>query len=85
MADFRTLPVLEDSGSEQVKRLNDSYNALLDSLGTFMDSLAAATADATVIACATAFLAEVETDAALVVRVGREPGVPVRPARAVTS
>lgn len=85
MADIRTKPVIEDTGSEQLKKLTNSYNALLESLGTFMDSLEAATADATVKACATAFLAEVEVNTATVVAIGRQPGVPERPSRAVTS
>ena len=84
MATFRTLPITEDLGSEQIKQLIISYNALLESLGTFMDSLEAATADATVQACATAFLAEVETNTASVLKIGREPGVPSRPRRAVS-
>jgi hypothetical protein len=85
MAEIRTQPVIEDLGSEQVKKLTDSYNALLEQLGIFMDSLEAATADATVTACATAFLAAVEDDAATIVGVGRQPGVPERPSRPVTS
>lgn len=85
MADIRTQPVIEDSGSEQLKKLTLSYNALLTALGTFMDSLEVATADATVLACATAFLATVESDTTDVVAVGRQPGVPERPSRPVTS
>jgi hypothetical protein len=84
MAEVRTAPVIEDTGSEEVKRLRKSYNALLDALGTFMDSLEAATADATVQACATAFLASVETDAADIVKIGGEPNVVDAPKRAVS-
>jgi hypothetical protein len=85
MADIRTLPVIEDSGSEELKRLRLSYNALLTALGTFMDSLEAATADATVLACATAFLATVESDTTDVLAIGAEPGVPTAPKRSVYS
>jgi len=85
MAAIRTLPVLEDVGSEQVKQLIISHNALLDALGTFMDSLEVATADATVLACATAFLATAEVDTTAILKIGREPGITSRPKRAVTS
>jgi hypothetical protein len=85
MADLRTLQVVQDSGSEELKRLRKSYNSLLDALGTFMDSLEAATADATVIACATAFLATVESDTTGVLKITGDPETPNRPARAVTS
>jgi hypothetical protein len=83
MADIRTVPIIEDTGSEQLKRLTDSYNALLESLGTYMDTVEAAAGASA--AAATAFLAEVETDTATVVAIGRLPGVQARPARAVTS
>ncbi len=82
MADFRTLPVVEDLGSEQVKQLIISYNALLEELGTFMDAVviaAGASAPA-----ATAFVAAVEVNTATVLKQGREPGVPSRPKRAVS-
>jgi len=82
MATFRTLPVVEDLGSEETKQLIISYNALLESLGTFMDSVE--TAAGASAAAATAFLAEVETDNAAVLKIGREPGVPSRPRRAVS-
>lgn len=85
MADIRTVTVVEDTGSEELKRLRKSYNSLLDALGTFMDSLEAATADATVQACATAFLAAVETDAAEIIKVGGDPGVPNNQSRAPVS
>ena len=85
MADLRTVNVIEDTGSEELKRLRKSYNALLDNLGIFMDSLEAATADATVLACATAFKAAVESDSAEVVKVGGKPGVPNAPQRPVQS
>jgi hypothetical protein len=82
MADLRTLPMIEDVGSEQLKALTDSYNALLDSLGTYMDAVeTAAGASAT---AATAFLAEVETNDALVLKIGRLPGIQARPRREVT-
>lgn len=84
MADLRTQPMVEDTGSEELRRLRKSYNALLDNLGIFMDSLEAATADATVQACATAFLAAVEVDTAEVVKVGGND-IPNRPQRPVTS
>ena len=85
MADIRTLTVPADTGSEQLKRLTDSYNALLELLGVFMDDMVAATADATVIAAAQAVLDAVEVDAAEVVAIGRSQDIHVRPARAVTS
>ena len=84
MADVRTLPVVEDVGSEELRQLRLSYNALLDQLGTFMDAIEAATADASVNAAATAFLAAAETDTTSILKVGGEPGVPSRPRRAVT-
>ena len=83
MADIRTLAVVEDTGSEEVKRLRKSYNALLDSLGTFMDSVE--TAAGASAAAATAFLAEVEVNTALVVKVTGDPGVGNNPSRGVTS
>lgn len=85
MADIRSLKIVEDTGSEELKRLRKSYNALLDQLGIFMDALEAATADATVNATATAFLAAVETDSATIVKVEGTPGVGNNPAPSVTS
>jgi hypothetical protein len=85
MASPRTLPLIEDVGSEELKQLRISYNSLIDQLGIFMDSLEAATADATVLACATAFLAAIETDAATIVKIGAEPGVVSAPKRPVSS
>ena len=83
MADFRTLPIIEDLGSEEVRQLRLSYNALLESLGTYMDAVE--TAAGASAAAATAFLAEVEVDTASVLAIGGLPGVPSRPRRAVTS
>ena len=79
MADFRTVDVIEDTGSEELRRLRKSYNALLVELGTFMDSVE--TAAGASAAAATAFLAAVEIDSAPVVIVGAEPEVPNRPQR----
>lgn len=83
MANIRTQPVIEDTGSEQVKKLTDSYNALLEALGTFMDTVE--TAAGASAAAATAFLATVESDTTAVTAIGRQPGVPERPSRPVTS
>ena len=82
MADIRSLKVVEDTGSEELKRLRKSYNALLDSMGTFMDSVK--TAAGASAPAATAFLAEVETDSALVVKVTGDPGVGNNPSRGVS-
>lgn len=82
MADFRTLPVVGDLGSEETKQLIISYNALLEELGTFMDAVviaAGASAPA-----ATAFVAAVETNAATILKIGSEPAIPSRPKRPVS-
>jgi len=83
MADIRTVTVVEDSGSEELKRLRKSYNALLESLGTFMDSVE--TAAGASAAAATAFLAEIETDSAEVVAIGGDPNVGNNPSRSPSS
>jgi hypothetical protein len=85
MANMRTLPVLEDTGSEQLKKLTDAHNALVDLVGDILDDLEGAADDAARIAAATARLALVEADTSPVVKIGRLPGVVVRPSRAVTS
>jgi hypothetical protein len=85
MANVRTLPMIEDTGSEQVKQLTDAHNALVDLVGNFLDEMEGAADDAARIAACTALLATVETDTSPVVRIGRLPGVPTRPARSVTS
>lgn len=85
MANMRTLPIIEDTGSEQVKQLTDAHNALVDLVGDLMDDLEGAADDAARIAAMTARLALVEVDTSPVVKIGRQPGIAVRPARAVTS
>lgn len=82
MASIRTLPVIEDVGSEQVKKLTDSYNALVELVGNILDDLEGAADVAAINAAATARLAEIEVENATVVAIGREPGVPERPRRA---
>ena len=84
MANMRTLPMIEDTGSEQVKQLTDAHNALVDLVGNILDDLEGAADDAARIAAATAQLALVEVDTSPVVKIGRQPGVPSRPKRAVT-
>jgi hypothetical protein len=81
MADIRTLNVIEDSGSEELKRLRKSYNALLDNLGTFLDAAEAATIVADINTAATTFLAAIEVDTAEVMKVGGQPGLSNAPAR----
>ena len=83
MADLRTVNVIEDTGSEELRRLRKSYNALLAALGRYMD--AEETAAGASAAAATAFLAEVEVDSAEVVVVGGEPGIQNRPQRPIQS
>jgi hypothetical protein len=85
MAEMRTRHVLEDTGSEQLKSLTDAHNALVDLVGDFLDAMETAADDAARIAACTVLLATVETDAATVVKIGRQPGVPVRPRGPVTS
>ncbi len=84
MAAVRTLPLVEDTGSEQLKQLTISYNALLDLVGNIMDDLEGAANIGAVNAAMTIRLAEIEADTATVLKVGREPGVPSRPKRDVT-
>jgi len=84
MATIRTLPVVEDVGSEQVKQLIISYNAMVELVGNILDDLEGAANIAAVNAAATVRLAEIEVDTATVVAIGREPGVPSRPKRDVT-
>jgi hypothetical protein len=85
MAEIRTQPVVEDLGSEQVKKLTDSYNALVELVGNILDDLEGAANIGAVNAAATVRLAEIESDIATVVAVGRQPGVPEGPSRPVTS
>jgi hypothetical protein len=85
MASIRTQPVIEDTSSEELRTLRVSYNGLLDVVGTLLDALKAASDVPAVNAAATAALASLETDTATAVKVGGEPGVPARPARAVVS
>lgn len=85
MADIRTQPVIEDIGSEQLKKLTLSYNALVELVGNILDDLEGAANIAAVNAAATVRLAEIEADTADVVAVGRLPGVVERPSRPVTS
>lgn len=83
MADIRTQPVVEDLGSEEVKKLRFSFNAFLDAFGTFLDSLEAAAAIGDVSTAATTFLAEIETDLAEIKKIVGEPGNIERPSRPV--
>lgn len=83
MADLRTVTVIEDTGSEELKRLRKSYNALLAALGRYMDTEEAAAGASA--AAATAFLAEIETDTAEVVAIGGDPNVINNPSRAPTT
>lgn len=85
MATWRTQPVIEDLGSEEVKKLVRSYNGLLDAVGDLVDALESAAAVGDINTAATAFLAAVESNTATAVKIGREPGVPERPSRPVTS
>jgi hypothetical protein len=85
MASLRTLTIPADLGSEEVVRLRKSYNALLDVLGTLLDSLETATLVTDVNAAATAALASLETDATGVIKIDTPPSIPVRPAMPVKS
>lgn len=84
MADIRTVTVPEDTGSEELKRLRKSYNALLDMFGNLLDALEAAADVAAVNTAATAALAELETNTAVVIKIGADPGVINNPSRAPT-
>lgn len=83
MADIRTQPVIEDLGSQEVAQLRTSYNALLEALGDYMDTVE--TAAGASAAAATAFLAVVEVDTTAVKAVGSTTNIPLNPDRAVTS
>ena len=85
MAEIRTQPVVQDTGSEELKKLRLSYNALVELVGNILDDLEGAANIAAVNAAATVRLAEIETDTADVVAIGGLPGVPERPSRPVTS
>lgn len=85
MADLRTVNVIEDTGSEELKRLRKSYNALLDVVGDLLDALETAAAVGDVNTAATNALAVLETNSTEVVKVGGEPGVPNAHQRAVQS
>lgn len=84
MANLRTLPVIQDSGSEELRRLRLSYNALLDAVGNLLDAMEAATAVGDIATAATTMLALLETDATHIPRIGGEPNIPVGPSRPVT-
>lgn len=84
MANLRTLPIVEDLGSEQIKQLIVSYNALLDFVGNIVDDLEGAANIGAVNVAMTARLLELETNTATVLKIGRQPGVPSRPRQAVT-
>ena len=85
MAEIRTQPVIQDTGSEELKKLRLSYNAMVELLGNILDDLESAANIAAVNAAATVRLLEIEVDTATVVAVGGQPGVPERPSRPVTS
>lgn len=85
MADIRTQPVESDLGSEELRKLRLSYNALLEGLGTFLDEVEAATAVADVATAATNFLALLEIDATNIPAIGGLPNIPERRSRPVTS
>jgi hypothetical protein len=85
MAELRTQPVLQDTGSEEVKKLRLSFNALATLVGDLLDEIEGAADLGALQTATTALLAQVETDTATVVLVGGEPGVPERPSRPVTS
>jgi hypothetical protein len=78
MADVRTQPVVEDTGSEELRQLRKSYNGLLDVVGTLLDALETAADVGAVNAAAVAALASIESDTATVKKIGGEPGVPSR-------
>lgn len=83
MADVRTQPILQDVGSEELRKLRLSYNALLDAVGDLLDALESAAAIGDVNTAATAFKALIETDTADIVKVGGLPNIPERPSRSV--
>lgn len=78
MADIRTQPVIEDTGSEELRQLRKSYNGLLDVFGTLIDAIEVGADIAAMQAAATAALASIESDTAVVKKIGGEPGVPSR-------
>lgn len=60
MANLQNQPVIGDSGSEELKLLRKSYNAMLAIFGVFLDSVEVAAATANVNAAATAALLSLE-------------------------
>jgi hypothetical protein len=85
MAEIRTQPVIEDVGSEQVKKLTLALNALTTLVGDLLDEIEGAADFAALQTATTALLATIEVDTADVVLIGRQPGVVERPSRPVTS
>ena len=83
MADLRTQPVVQDTGSEELKKLRLSYNALLDALGDYLDAVEAATQVSDIATAATNLLALLEVDATHIPKIGGEPGVIERPSRPI--
>ena len=76
-----TQPVIQDVGSEELKKLRLSYNALLDAVSALMDELEVAGAIGDVNTAAVNFKALLEAAAPGIVKVGGEPGVGQRPSR----
>ncbi len=84
MANTRTLPVIEDVGSEELRQLRLAHNALVDLVGNLLDDLEGAGSVGAINTAATTRLAEVEIDTATVLKIGGEPGIVSRPRRGVT-
>jgi hypothetical protein len=82
MADVRTQPVLQDVGSEELRLLRQSYNAMLDAVGDLLDALETAAAIGDVNTAATAFKALIETNTSEIVKIGGLPNIPDAPKRA---
>jgi hypothetical protein len=76
MADILTQPVITDTGSEEVAVLVNSYNNLVDTLGTLITTLVSV-ADVNAIKAA-AVIAEAAL-VADVVKIQRKPDVPAAP------
>jgi hypothetical protein len=79
MADIQNQQVVSDIGSEEVKLLRKSYNALLTFLGTFMDAIEAGADIAAMNAAAVAYLASVEASTTVCKQIIATQETPDRP------
>ncbi len=72
MADIQNQKVIGDTGSEELKLLRKSYNALLVIFGTYLDAIEAAGAVGNINAAATAALLSLEATTTVAKSIGAE-------------